>query len=380
MSRHKSTSRHKTDADPELGTDSFLDIVANIVGILIILIVVAAIRVSETSKSAAMIKTAVIEAPPMPALPLLSIAPPPLPQVDLVPPPPMLLPPEQPQPPEPVPVSPQLVASLDRSAEELNALQLRVMALKQRGEELNQREGELRKKFPVAREQAEEASSRLKLFEIQANSEDVTIGQLRTEIDGVNRQITETPTENTKVLRHQLNPIGRHVAGKELHFRLSGNRVAFIPIDELVAELKPQIEKQKEWIARNNRYQGVVGPINGFRMIYVVERVRTSMSDDLRFQGGAMKIAIAGWKVESASSSLGETSSEALKPDSRFVNALRLADRGTTITLWTYPDSFDLFRDLQDAIHEAGLPVAARPLPDGAPIAGSPNGSRSTSQ
>ena len=45
-------SRRRTSDDIEFGSDSFLDIVANIVGILIILIVVAGIKASATPISA----------------------------------------------------------------------------------------------------------------------------------------------------------------------------------------------------------------------------------------------------------------------------------------------------------------------------------------
>ena len=40
-------SRRKSTGDQEFGSDSFLDIIANIVGILIILIVVAGLRVAQ---------------------------------------------------------------------------------------------------------------------------------------------------------------------------------------------------------------------------------------------------------------------------------------------------------------------------------------------
>ena len=44
-------SRRKSDADQEFGSDSFLDIIANIVGILIILIVVAGAKVAQQAES-----------------------------------------------------------------------------------------------------------------------------------------------------------------------------------------------------------------------------------------------------------------------------------------------------------------------------------------
>ena len=50
------------------------------------------------------------------------------------------------------------------------------------------------------------------------------------------------------------------------------------------------------------------------------------------------------------------------------------------ITIWVYPDSFDLYRRLRDELNAQGFLVAGRPLPDGVPIQGSPGGSRSAGQ
>ncbi|MCA8999728.1 MAG: hypothetical protein KDA80_22215, partial [Planctomycetaceae bacterium] len=54
----------RTDHQPEFGSDSFLDIVANIVGILIILIVVAGVRVAQAPVlSSVVMPEVVIEEP-----------------------------------------------------------------------------------------------------------------------------------------------------------------------------------------------------------------------------------------------------------------------------------------------------------------------------
>ena len=50
----------------------------------------------------------------------------------------------------------------------------------------------------------------------------------------------------------------------------------------------------------------------------------------------------------------------------------------TTVTIWVYPDSFDDFRTLKAELFKLGYLTAARPLPAGHPIGGSPDGSRSS--
>ena len=52
----------------------------------------------------------------------------------------------------------------------------------------------------------------------------------------------------------------------------------------------------------------------------------------------------------------------------------------TTITIWVYPDGFDAFREIRKELYRQNYTIAARPLPMGEPIAGSPNGSKSAAQ
>ena len=54
--------------------------------------------------------------------------------------------------------------------------------------------------------------------------------------------------------------------------------------------------------------------------------------------------------------------------------------RDTTITLWVYPDSFDLYRQLKEELHNLGFATAGRPLPEGVLIGGSSDGTRSSAQ
>jgi hypothetical protein len=59
---------------------------------------------------------------------------------------------------------------------------------------------------------------------------------------------------------------------------------------------------------------------------------------------------------------------------------VKTAPNGASLTFWVYPDSFHAYRILQAACQAEGFIVAARPLPDGIPIAGSPDGTRSAGQ
>src|SRR4029077_16453539 len=68
---------------------------------------------------------------------------------------------------------------------------------------------------------------------------------------------------------------------------------------------------------------------------------------------------------------LGETIDEALQPESQFhliITGRKAKD--ATITLWTYPGSFDEFRRLKKELYRLGFPIAPRPLPPGGAVRG----------
>ena len=174
--------------------------------------------------------------------------------------------------------------------------------------------------------------------------------------------------------------MSREVQGKELHFRLIENRVSYVPIDQLIERLRPQISRHQDWLVKYHRHQGRVGPVRGYSMSYVVERQRTSLVEDLRSGSGMMRISVSRWQVDPGPELITESVEEALRPGSHYVRTLMLADPSTALTFWVYPDSFALYRGLQAFAHEQGFRVAARPLPFDVPIAGSPQGSRSAGQ
>lgn len=371
--------RRRHDGGATVESDSFLDIVANIVGILIILIVVAGVRVgqsttrpivtSDENETAVAEVISVTPTPPDPTKPEPVVAPRPI----IV-----QLPPKAPEaPPSPSPV---LLTAIESTTSEIEKLRAEHADLVTLSAELQSADSALKAQAVDAAEKAAIVNTSLEEAEAVGESLLGQLDDLRSELDGVGRQLADVPTEKVTVLRHRLNPIGREVQGTELHFRLSGNHIAQIPLQTLIDQLKPQVERQKEWISKFHSHQGRVGPVDGFMMEYVLERQRLSVVEELRLGSQMMRISVAGWKIVPGREVTGESIEEALRPDSRFMSALRLAKRDATLTFWVYPDSFEAYRRLQDVVHEQGLGIAARPLPHGVPIAGSPNGSRTSSQ
>ena len=123
-----------------------------------------------------------------------------------------------------------------------------------------------------------------------------------------------------------------------------------------------------------------VGPEGGFRFRYTVTREDKTE----RTPNGLARVAylaLSQWTAIPVSSELGEPVAAALSSGSQFRQVLsRLRPGDATVTIWTYPDSFDGLRDLRAELHRLGFPAAVRPLPEGVLIGGSPKGSKSETE
>jgi hypothetical protein len=176
-------------------------------------------------------------------------------------------------------------------------------------------------------------------------------------------------------------PLAETVQGDELHLRLGRGMVSVIPIDELVSDLEQHARDQMWKLAGQSSLEETLGPVNGYRLRYrIVQRhlVVQSAAGPLN-QGNVVQLD--RWEILPMAEDLGQPVEQALLPGSELLRALSECRPGrTTITVWTYPDSFDDFRRLKKALFGAGFATAARPLPDGVRIGGSPRGSKSVAQ
>ena len=168
-------------------------------------------------------------------------------------------------------------------------------------------------------------------------------------------------------------PIGRTVNGEEIHFQIAGDRIAYIPLEELFELAKRNTQRHANSIAEMAAKIETVGPVQGFVLDYVIE----AKIDQAR---GQILIRSREWVVRPVDPLVGEPVAEALRSPSRFRGVLGGAKPDTTITLWCYPDSFAAYRQIREEMHRLGIPTAGRPLPEGAPIGGSTEGSKSVVQ
>ena len=180
--------------------------------------------------------------------------------------------------------------------------------------------------------------------------------------------------QSTKELLAYPTPVGRTVTGDELHFRLAAGRISYIPLTELFDRAKARTQRTSgSSLASMEARIETVGPIQDFALDYVIE-VQINRS------AGQVYVRSREWVVKPARYDIGETLDEALARQSRFRSILAGVTPATTVTLWCYPDSFEEYRAVREELHRIGVSAACRPLPEGAPIGGSAEGSKSVAQ
>lgn len=421
-------SRRKSDADQEFGSDSFLDIIANIVGILIILIVVAGAKVARQAETrdpvAVQLSNGLNEVPQLLAdekLQSREAAPTIFPwavvdsnsatatnstpqvseeQLEAAKAQLALL---QEAKAEYLKQVQELTLSTQESEQELKATSERLVVLQKTLNKAASNDKDAALQFASLDREIQATTGTLQdlndELESEAEQEKLYRGTLETldqrqsyvhdalkQVSIETRQLREVLQENQQntpeldLLKHRLSPVGRPVSAQEIHFRLSAGRIAHVPLDALLERLKEQMMSRKSLVAKFHRYNGAVGPVQGFRMEYIVQRDSLPPMQALQYGKSPYRLSVSRWQIHPTNTLAAETIDEALRLGSRFRQILERTYPETAITIWLYPDDFEYFHRLRQFAHQLDLRVAARPLPEGFPITASPSGSRSTSQ
>ncbi len=189
----------------------------------------------------------------------------------------------------------------------------------------------------------------------------------------------EGQPEPVVAVEHLPTPMAKTVFGDEIHLRLKGNMISVVPVDRLIDEIKRDFERNALG-SREGELDGAVGPIRGYVARYVMDKSRGAMNNGGRVQM-ATRIQLVGMTLEPLEEPHGQPIDKVLSGSSELDIELAGRDPGsTTITVWVYPDSFGSFRGLKERLYAKGFATAARPLPMDRPISGSPQGSRSNAQ
>ncbi len=321
-------SRKIRDSDAGFGSDSFLDLIANMVGILIILVVVVGIRVKQ------------------------------MPQV-------------------PKELDPALVSELSSRQIATQELERSVVDLNREMEQVKQltafKTEERAALALMVADSERELNARRDVLDKHGKEKfdldrELAAAQSRLERLERDREEAKNKKPNAIEIRNYPTPISQTVYGKEAHFQLRGGRVVHVPLEEL-QEMFLHDAKEKVYRLRSESdFTETVGPRGGFRLQYTLIR-------------SGNHVQLEGYDLLPVNHRLGESLAEALGQQSQFRAELsHLRPQQTTVTLWTYPDSFAEFRALKKELYQLGYPVAARPLQNGQLIGGSPHGSKSAAE
>ena len=325
------------------GQDSFLDVVANLVGILIILVMVVGVRAQDALRRG--------------------------------------LPDEQ------VEQLEQQVAAEQQAAErvEENINHELTAKLKQQQLEVESRRAQRDQMLVVikaAEHVLEEKRQQLDATGQKAYELNGSLSAAQDELRFLEnaRRVAENAQAPQTVIEHYPTPLAQYAKWNEIHFRLSAGRLAYVPIDELNALREADKARVAPRLRDNPEVSARVGPIRGFTMQYTY-RMQQYTADSGYGATQLQKPVFDHFTLEPESPEVGEPIEVAMRPDSLFRRQLARIDPARMIvTIWVYPDGFTDFRRLRDDLRRQGYLTASRPMPEGVPIGGSPEGSRSVVQ
>ena len=257
-------SRRRPPGELQFGSDSFLDVVANIVGILIILIVIAGLRVSQTPVVLMPAKSDSSESASEPvasSLPDLAEelepAEEPVKTLQIVVLEPVEDPPVEDEPELPDPPLPELVvpkALVDRTTQlqsEIGAIKEEQAHLAKRSKQSVLQQSTLLERQKAIEGMLAEQTEELDVSRQKAVKVEADLVLLRQTVARLKKQVSdlESKPENVEALEHRITPISRVVNGNEKHYRLEKNRVVEVPIEDLLRQFTKQLERRKEWLS-----------------------------------------------------------------------------------------------------------------------------------
>jgi hypothetical protein len=185
-----------------------------------------------------------------------------------------------------------------------------------------------------------------------------------------------------KTLRY-LTPVSAPLQTEEVMFEVRRGRVTLVDVGALLDQVKREVRARAEVLRTTWQVNAVTEPVGAFRLRYVLERQRTALDGPGGGGplGGSFSYGLSAWEAEPMRADRGESAAAALAPGSAFRRVIdNLDPQQTAVTLWVYADSFPLYRALRDYLHEHDVVVAGRPLLGDMPIASSRHGTRSRGQ
>lgn len=337
------------DSSDELpGGDSFLDVVANIVGILVLLVVVVGVRAGQHVAEVVGAPADAVEVEPLESIAERTRA-----------------------------VARQ--AQLDHG--EVRELQEQVAAVVDeavRRDELREAETwyvtKLRAELDEARGDLSENDQRsLETHNAIAQAQ-LKLERLAREQIGLSAIEPERDVETVTVAP---TPIVDGRADKTVSFRLQGGRLVYVPVDEVINELTqnlqppPFSDPSAQVVTKHS-----VGPVQGFNARAIV-----AWRALLRGNRVGVQRQLVGMQLEEVTALQGEPLDQAFSVGGYVASRLELLDPETyVVRLMIYPDSFDAAPEAEQGFREKGYRIAKSLQAEGEPIGFSSNGYRAVTQ
>ena len=344
----------------QAGSDSFLDVIANLVGVLIILVVATALRVKNAPDADVSSDGPVAETLPAdPPITVYFAADAPLPPIHT---------------PEPEPDA-ALIAEVARltetvrsvpAATDLATLRKRVIAAERAAES-------------VAQPPLFAATLDLSTHEQTAAALRSAIAETAAETDAIGQRLSAIALaeDEPQSLVHEIRPITRQVTAsdRELVVVLREDHVAVVPLHELSKRAVNSISSRMRGGMRVNPMTGTVGPLDGFVASYIVRRGGSSPIDDLISGGSGLDVTIF---FDPTADAVWLPIRDALAGSTPV--SQQIAQPGTVVTAFVYDDSFAASRLLTEFAQQIGRRLALRPIRGDLPVSASTSGTRSMVQ
>lgn len=341
-------SRKTPQVDPlSSGEDSFLDIVANLVGVLIILVAVVSLQAKHVAASAS------AETHQQQAFAELQQR----------------------------AESEQTVAR--KYEAEIASLDQAIAAEEELTAKLTARRHQQLVRLETARielEQTRKSASQEQQAQLAYREQKDALEQQRRQLENDIAAAKQPVPAKIETIEHYPTPIAKTVFSNEIHFRLSHGRLVYVPIEELLQAMKAEWKVKAEKLLQQPTSLEMVGPIDGFRMQYELIAETTGPEQTPGAARGIM-VKFNHFQIIPEQEVLGELYEAAVADGSQFRTWLdRMPSGKTTVSVWVYPDSYREFGDLKTWLRQRGYQIAGWPLSEGKLISGGPHGLRTSAQ
>ncbi|MEM6473760.1 MAG: hypothetical protein AAF802_29645 [Planctomycetota bacterium] len=328
-----------------VGHDAFLDIVANLVGILIILVVVlgaqsqGVLNQTDGEEASVALEDDVVD-------------------------------------PDLMPAGESSLRELAVAAAKAASAQQDSIRLERSIKELDLEIARTSERRTVLLALLQEARSAWESEQDKLDSDKVAAAEKAAEVDKLEQELLqlagqrsrlENATPQVIAISHLPTPIAKTVFGEEVYLRLKNNRLSIVPLERLTEEIKRDFQRTSGG-SRSGVSDAAVGPVQGFVARYVMNR-RNELVSDGSAVARMTRAQVLMASFEPLEEPFGDPIEDVLANDDWLDVALAGYQPGiTTVTIAVYPDSYASFRKLKERIYSKGYATAGRPIVDGRPI------------